>query len=197
MAASLGCYDDVFALHRIPTRTGHGLWSALGPPPRWHSAAKTVEPGMDAGRVVRAVEGFAQCSVADSFGDLSLDRHGFELLFEAAWFHRPAMDGPPGPLPEGWSVIRAEADLTAWNEAHDYVGVLVPGVLDNHRFRVLARRRDGVLTGGAVTHGDSGVVDLSNVWGPDGDAHLYDEVLAAVSALHPGRAVTGSPPARS
>jgi hypothetical protein len=55
--ASLRWYDDVFALHRIPTRSEHGLWSALGPPPPWHSAAKTVEPGVDAGRVARAVEG--------------------------------------------------------------------------------------------------------------------------------------------
>jgi hypothetical protein len=141
--------------------------------------------------VARAVERFAQCSVADSFGDLRLGEHGFEPLVDAAWFHRPPTDLPPRPLPQGWSVVRTAPDLAAWNAAHDYAGVLLPGVLDQHRFRVLSRRRDGVLTGGAVTHGDSGVVDLSNVWGPEGDADLYDEVLEAVSALHPGRAVTG------
>ena len=54
--ASRHWYDDVFALHGIPVRVDDGLWSALGPPPRWHSAAKTLVPGIDTERVVRAVE---------------------------------------------------------------------------------------------------------------------------------------------
>lgn len=191
IGASLGWYDDVFALHRIPTRLEHGLWSALGDPPPWHSVAKTVEPGVEAAQVLLATDAFERCSVADSFGDLTLDRHGFGLLFEAAWFHRPAVDGQPGPLPEGWSVVSTPPDLTAWNEAHDYSGVLLPGVLDNPRFRILARHREGALAGGAVTHLGTDVVDLSNVWGGDDDPSVYDEVLAAVQALHPGRAVTG------
>jgi hypothetical protein len=190
IGASLGWYDDVFALHRIPTRLEHGLWSALGEPPPWHSAAKTLEPGVEAAQALLATDAFEGCSVADSFGDLTLDRHGFELLFEAAWFHGPAVDGPPGPLPTGWSVVSTVPDLAAWSEAHDYSGVLLPSVLDNPRFRILARHRDGALVGGAVTHQGADVVDLSNVWGDD-DPSLYDEVLAAVQALHPGRAVTG------
>jgi hypothetical protein len=189
--ASLGWYVDVFALHAIPARTRRGLWSALADPPPWHSAAKTLEPGVEAAHVVLATGGFERCSVADSFGDLALDRHGFELLFEAAWFHRPPTDGPSGPLPQGWSVVSTAPDLAAWNEAHDYTGVLVPGVLDNPRFRILARHRDGALVGGAVTHRGTDVVDLSNVWGGDDDPTMYDEVLAALQALHPGRAVTG------
>jgi hypothetical protein len=190
IGASLGWYDDVFALHGIPTRLEHGLWSALGEPPPWHSAAKTLEPGVEAAQVLLATDAFERCSVADSFGDLTLDRHRFELLFEAAWFHGPAVDGPPGPLPAGWSVVSTAPDLAAWSEPHDYSGVLLPGVLDNPRFRILARHRDGALVGGAVTHRGTDVVDLSNVWGDD-DPSLYDEVLAAVQALHPGRAVTG------
>lgn len=191
--ASLHWYDDVFALHGIPARSHDGLWCSLAQPPPWHSTAKTLEPGVDARRVVRAVAGFAECSVADSFGDLGLDEHGFELLFEAAWLHRPPAPGsaPTGPLPEGWSLVRTESALAEWNAAHDYTGVLLPGVLSQPRFHVLARHRDGVLTGGAVTHRGSAVVDLSNLWGAEDDPDLYDEVLAAVSALHPGLAVTG------
>ena len=189
--ASLSWYDDVFTLHGIPTRTRHGLWSALGAPPPWHSVAKTVQPDVEADEVAFATEAFEQCSVADSFGDLGLDRHGFDLLFEAAWFHRAAVDGASGPLPEGWSVVNTAPDLAAWSEAHDYTGVLLPSVLDNPRFRILARHRADMLVGGAVTHRGTDVVDLSNVWGGDADPTLYDAVLAAVLALHPGRAVTG------
>ena len=190
MDASLCWYDDVFALHAIPARLRDGLWSALGKPPPWHSAAKTVEPGVDTGLAVRAVQAFEHCAVADSFGDLALDRHGFELLFEATWLHRPPEDGPSRPLPEGWSVVSEVDTLAAWNAAHDYTDVLLPGVLDQPRFRILARHRDGVLVGGAVAHRCSGVVGLSNAWAAAGEAPAHDELLAAVHALHPGRAVT-------
>src|SRR3954451_19355163 len=67
--ASRHWYDDVFALHGIPVRIDGGLWSALGPPPPWHSAAKTLEPGVEIERVVRAVANLGPCAVADSFGD--------------------------------------------------------------------------------------------------------------------------------
>jgi hypothetical protein len=143
------------------------------------------------GRVVRAVGAFEHCAVADSFGDLPLDRHGFELLFEATWLHRPPEDGLPGPLPAGWTVIDTAEALAAWNAAHDYTDVLLPQVLDRPRFRVLARHRDGLLVGGAVTHGCSGVVDLSNTWSAEDETDGYDGLLAAVRALHPGRGVTG------
>jgi hypothetical protein len=187
--ASARWYDDVFALHRIPVRVEDGLWSALGPPPPWHSAVKTLEPGIEALRVVRATAGFEHCAVADSFGDLELARHGFEVLFEATWLHR----GPDGAasvaLPDGWSVVGNVAELTEWAAAHDYAGVLPPAVLDDARFRILACRRDGRLVGGAVTHDADGTVGLSNTWGA-GLVAESDEVLRAVSSLHPGRAVT-------
>ena len=48
---------------------------------------------------------------------------------------------------------------------------------------------DGRLVGGAITHAGPGTVGLSNVWGAEGVA-VFDEVLVAVSALHPGLAVT-------
>src|SRR4051794_19281479 len=88
--ASRAWYDDVFALHGIATTTGDGLWWALADPPPWHSAAKTLEPGVPVDRVLDAVADRPSCAVADSFGDLDLGRHGFRLLVEATWLHRPA-----------------------------------------------------------------------------------------------------------
>jgi hypothetical protein len=154
--------------------------------------AKTVEPGVEATQVLLATDAFERCSVADSFGDLTLDRHGFGLLFEAAWFHRPAVGGQPGPLAEGWSVVSTPPGPHGVERGTRLLrGVLLPGVLDNPRLRILARHREGALAGGAVTHLGTDVVDLSNVWGGDDDPSVYDEVIAAVRALHPGRAVTG------
>jgi hypothetical protein len=187
--ASRQWYDDVFALHGVPVRVDDGLWSALGPPPPWHSAVKTLEPGIDTERVVRAVESLEHCAVADSFGDLEPERHGFELLIEARWVHRGPVGEAPDRFPEGWSVVDTVEELAEWAAAHDYTDVLPPAVLDHPRFRILACRQDGALAGGAVTHDAGDVVGLSNGWGA-GAVATSTGVLAAVAVLHPGRPVT-------
>ena len=93
MRASLQWYEDVFALHGIPTAVDDGLWRALAEPPRWHSAAKTLRPDVSVEQVVEAVAGFGPCSVADSYGTLDLTGVGFERLFTASWLHRAPL--PP------------------------------------------------------------------------------------------------------
>jgi hypothetical protein len=186
--ASVKWYDDVCALHGIPVRVEDGLWSAGGPPPPWHSAVKTLRPGIAAARVVRAVAPFAHGTVADSFGDLALAAAGFDVLIDATWLRRDPEPQPADVLPTGWSVVDDAQALAEWAVAHDYVGVLTPVVLEDERFRVLACHRDGRLVGGAVTHDGGAALGLSNTWGT-GSAEWTD-VLHAVSALHPGRPVT-------
>jgi hypothetical protein len=188
--ASRHWYDDVFALHGIPVRVEDGLWSALAAPPRWHSAAKTLEPAVGTERVVGAVAGLEHCAVADSFGEIEPERHGFQLLIDARWVHRDPCRGAPDQMPGGWSVIETVDDLAEWAAAHDYTDVLPAGVLQHPAFRILALRHDGSLVGGAVTHdGGGGALGLSNTWG-EGSPTASGEVLAAVAALHPDRAVT-------
>ena len=99
--ASAAWYDDVFALHAIPTEAGDGLWRSLGPPPRWHSAVKTLEPGVPVERVLDAMAPHPRGGIADSFGDLPLDGLAFDLLIDARWLHRPADVDPPTTLPAG------------------------------------------------------------------------------------------------
>lgn len=185
--ASVAWYDDVHALHGIPVQIDHGLWSTRGPTIPWHSVAKTVEPGVSPERVVDAVSGLSHCAVADSFGDLALDGHGFTLLLEATWVHLAAAPGEA--LPDGWSVITDADTLAEWSSAHDYVGVLPAAALGHPRLQVLACHRGGALVGGAVLHDGPGALGLSNSWG-GGEVASSEEVLAAVGALHPGRAVT-------
>jgi hypothetical protein len=187
---SLAWYADVFALHGIPTRVEDGVWWALEPPPPWHSDVKTTEPGVDVARVLAVQESGA---VADSFGDLDLTPHGFTVLIEATWVHHHPLDEPPAELPHGWTVVRDPGLLAEWNEAHDYAGVLVPAVLADPAFAVLARHVHGALVGGAVVHrGDHrhAVVGLSNGWSADSWEIDHGELLEVVGALHPDAGVT-------
>jgi hypothetical protein len=188
--ASLQWYDDVFAVHGIPTMLAGGLWCAKGEPPRWHSAAKTLDPTVPGDRVLLAVEQFERCSVADSFGTVDLSAAGFELLFEATWVHRTPLAKPAGEMPNSWSVVTKPAELRSWNALHQTTGVLLPSMLAQPRFTFLARHEDGVLTGGAVLHDCRGeVVGLSNTWALPRTTLDVAAVVACAGAVHPGRGI--------
>lgn len=187
---SLAWYDDVFALHAIPTQVEGGLWWATRPPPPWHSGVKTTEPGVEVERVLAVHDHGA---VADSFGDLDLAPYGFTLLVDAMWAHHPPLAAPPSALPQGWTVVRDTGLLAEWNRAHDYAGVLTPAVLERPAFAVLARHAHGALAGGAVVHRGprADVVGLSNTWSATSPEVDHDEMLRVVGALHPGSSVAG------
>jgi hypothetical protein len=188
--ASQEWYDDVFAVHGIPTSSADGLWWAGSEPPRWHSAAKTLEPTARVQRALRAVEQFERCSVADSFGTLDLSHVGFQLLFEATWIHHSPPAQPSGGLPGGWSVVTRAVALDQWNAQHGTAGVLLPELLTHPRFTVLARYADDFLIGGAVLHDCHGeAVGLSNAWAVPGAMLDPMALLACAGTIHPGRAI--------
>ena len=189
--ASAAWYDDVFRAHGVPTSSDDALWWALREPPRWHSAAKTLRPGVPADRVVRALERFEACSVADSYADLDLGAHGFEPLFSASWVHRDAPAGTAAAWPEGWSVVTDEGVLAAWNAAHDTTGVLLPALLTHPRFTFLARDEGGAMVAGAVLHRVEGAVELSNTWATVDEADEVPSLVACTAVLHPGLPVVG------
>jgi hypothetical protein len=190
--ASLHWYDEIFAAHGVKTDVEDGVWFARGRPPRWHSAAKTVEPTATEERALRAVEGLERCSVADSFGALDLSHAGFGVLFEASWVHRPPHAGGALAMPSRWSVVQDARTLEAWNVAHDTVDVLLQSLLDHPRFIFLVERRNGRLLGGAVLHDPGGeAVELSNFWVAQDNELDPEALLRCTSTLHPGRAVVG------
>lgn len=187
--ASLHWYDDVFALHGLRVHVADGLWTALDPPPPWHSSVKTVEPGVPLGRVLVAMERHAHGAVADSFGDLELEAHGFRLLIDATWVYRAPAATPLG-LPPGWTRVTDPDLLHAWNRLHGTEGVLLPTVLADDRFRVLARREDGRLTGGVVVHDAGPVAGVSNGWSIEGQPLDWGEVVDAAAHQLPDRPLT-------
>ena len=188
--ASLAWYEDVFAVHGIPARSDDALWWALAEPPPWHSAVKTLRPDVTSDRVLRAVEGFEHCSVADSYGTLDLAAAGFARLFTASWLHRESPP-PAATLPDGWHVVTEPGELATWNVRHDYTGVLLPGFLGHPRFAVLARHAADGPVEGAVLHEADGTVELSNAWALGGSGEDVASMVACAAVLHPGRPLVG------
>ena len=180
IAASHAWYADVFALHDIATATDHGLWRALAAPPPLHSAAKTLAPAVRTAEVVAAVAPYDVCSVADSFGDLDLAPHGFEVLIEATWLLHDALEATP--MPAGWGPVRDREALATWVGLHGTPGVLPDPVLGHPRFTVLAGR-DGA---GAVVHDARAAVTVAHVFG---DVPVTERLHLA-AALHPGLPVS-------
>lgn len=191
-ASSLRWYEDIFALHHIPNAVQNGVWRSLAEPPRWHSAAKTIEPADVRAEALRAVESFEHCSIADTFASLDLADAGFSVLFEATWVHHPPLNDVRGALPEGWSVIGSEEELEPWNKEQDTVDVLLPSLLSHPRFRFLCEEADGRLLGGAVLHNAGrDIVGMSNEWVVPGRQLNPEALLACAGRLYPGRAVVG------
>lgn len=186
-------YDDVVALHDIPSMVDDALWIALATPPPWHSAVKTLGPSASPEQVLAAMEQHPSGSVADSFGTLDLASAGFELIIEASWLVHPAP--PSSGWPEQWTVVREPVMLTEWARLHDYVGVLPPSVLEHPRFHVLAKVRGGEVVAGAVIHDAESTdaestVGHSNLWATDGLGQAdVAAVLACAGTLYPGRPV--------
>jgi hypothetical protein len=195
--ASVGWYEDLFALHGVGSVLTDGLWGGLAAAPPLHSDAVTVEPEVSAGQVAERlagrIAGRSSIGVKDSFAHLDLTGHGFEVLFGATWIHRPPAEPPArlGSLPAEWTVVRTAAELAEWTGHHDTTGVLLPGLLERAHFAVLAKRTGGQISCGAVARLGSGAVDLSNVYAAEGHAVDWPGVVAAATATFPGRQLVG------
>ena len=177
----------MFALHGVPVVVADGLWAALGPPPAWHSAVKTVEPDVGVDAVLRAMERHEHASVADSFGTLDLAPYGFDLLIDATWLHRAPAGPPARDLPQAWSLVSDPDLLADWNEHNETAHVLLPSLLGHPHFTFLARHEDDLLTAGAVTHAAGPAVTLSNCWSIPGRYFDRRGLVACLDALHPDR----------
>ncbi len=187
--ASWAWYEDVFAVHRIPTRCEGGLWWALAEPPPWHSAARSLRRDDTAERVLRAVEPFERCSVADSHGTLDLDPAGFQRLFAASWLHREA----PPPQPPARRVACGDRPRRAGavQRATRPRGRASPGLprppavhgpCPAWHQRWGRRRR--AARGGAT-------VDPSNAWAARGGDEDVAAMVECATVLHPGRPLVG------
>lgn len=174
--------DGVCRSHGLPTARSPGLWVAPEGSPRFYPDAVTLAPGLTADAVLGRIDARPGSSVKDSFADLDLGPHGYEVLFEARWLWRAPGACPAGPR-LGWEAVTTPGDLAAWAGAAELEGILLPALLDDAPVRFLLARGGPSQMAGAVVHAADGVAGLSNVFaaGIDPDAVWAD--LPAVAAL--------------
>jgi hypothetical protein len=189
--AALGWYLDMCLAHRVRSRIARGVWRALDPMPALHSAALVVEPTATVADVEAALAEAPHGGVADCFASLDLAPLGLSPLFDATWIWRAAP--APAPAPPGWSRVDSAERLAAWNAGWDTAGVLLPEHLHRPTFAVLEATAAGRVRAGCVATLGTGLVYVSNVHavGAGDPAVDWDDVVAAVAALFPGRPLAG------
>ncbi|MCO1594915.1 hypothetical protein M8C17_07010 [Micromonospora sp. RHAY321] len=125
--------------HGVTGRTDADAWSVPRRSPPWYPDAVTLRPGVDAGALLARIDAGSGASVKDSFADLDLSGHGFRVLFDAQWIHRPSADPPGGPPLDR---VTTPERLAAWATAHGGGELFRPALLADPRVRVLARYDD-------------------------------------------------------
>jgi len=166
------------------------VWLVAGRPPALFPDAVTLRAAVSADELVDLLSSRGSCSVKDSYADVDLEPHGFRELFSARWI---ALTVPRAlPRPTGWSPLTEPTELVAWCAAADLPDPLPAGILEYPSVRVLAVRRKGRLTAGAVVISSGAVVGISNMFQIDEDARLvWGEVAAVVGQLFPSLPVVG------
>ncbi|MFJ8647343.1 hypothetical protein ACIRNI_14620 [Streptomyces sp. NPDC093546] len=183
---------------------GDRAWTHPRRTPPYYPNAVTLAPGASDAEIRDMLDAVDRstpgCSVKDSFAELDLTPHGFEVLFEAQWIHRPAALPVPGPVTSAWEPVETAAELAAWETAWNggvRIGLFRPALLAHPATTVLAGRApDGRIVAGAVVSriatasvsaGATGVVGVSNLFGPD----AWPGCLTAIADRWPGMPVVG------
>ncbi|WP_431975365.1 hypothetical protein [Micromonospora haikouensis] len=180
--------DLVGRAHGLVGARDADAWTVPRRSPPWYPDAVTLRPGVDAARLLARIEAGPGASVKDSFADLDLAPHGFRMLFEAEWIHRPPagppatpLVAPPGAGPTALAPVTSARGLAAWAAAAGSEALRRPALLADPRVTILARRGgDGAVTAGAVLTDSGPAVGVSNVFAADGDlARVWRGVVAA------------------
>ncbi|MDG4797240.1 hypothetical protein [Micromonospora sp. WMMD1082] len=176
--------DLVCRSHGRPGSVDADAWSVPRRSPPGYPDAVTLRPGVGAGLLGR-VDAGPEAAVKDSYADLDLAGHGFQVLFDAQWLHRPPAEAGAATL----VAVDTAAGLTTWADVHGGGRVFRPALLAEPGVRILGLADGhGGWVGGAVLHDVGEVVGVSNVFAAGVSP---DEVWAGVCAAGAGRHLVG------
>ncbi|MBO3084643.1 hypothetical protein [Cellulomonas fengjieae] len=158
-----------------------GNWSATTRSPDAYPDAVTLQPGTRVDDVLAVIDDSAGASVKDSFADLDLAPHGYEVLFEADWLTRAPGEPTAPELP--WRVVDATT-LPRWLAAHGSDSI-TPGVPADPAVRLLlASDADGPIAVAALNRSGTGpdvAIGVSNVQAHRAAAGLVWSDLVALA----------------
>nr|WP_223183351.1 MULTISPECIES: hypothetical protein [unclassified Streptomyces] len=162
------------AAHGHPGTFGPRAWTSDRRTPPYYPDAVTLTEDATAEDVLTGIDRATPgASVKDGHARLDLAPHGFRLLFEATWIHRPA--GPPAaPGPGRWRPVRTPAELASWALAWSGgdpadAALFRPGLLAGPTTTVIAGYGPGGrLLGGAVLSASATVTGVSNLFAAEG-----------------------------
>jgi hypothetical protein len=185
---NLHWYQAMFDAHGSSHQVDGGMWRSLALPPAFHSNLVVLSPQVSAdnieaqARVIEAGAPRVGFTLKDSFANLDLANHGFELLFEAQWIWRDAArasePGATGRL--DWAPITTAAELRAWEAAWRGDAAEDPANPGQRQFPAallrspdhlfLAGRRGDTIVAGAIANRSPGAVGVSNLFAPPAEA---------------------------
>ncbi len=187
--------DIVCSTHGLTPAWGRRVWSVPRRSPLGYPDATTLVRGVTAAEVLERIDSGPGASVKDSYADLDLAPHGFEVLFDASWIARSADHPQPGPSlgDIGWESVDDEPTLRAMGGgARD--GRRVPGDAAGSRGRPHPRpprqRRVRRRRSRVGTSATSSVCPMCSARADD-PAGAYAEAAAAALACYPGRPLVG------
>jgi hypothetical protein len=189
--------DILCRAHGLPGVIDREAWTNHRRTPPYYPDAVTLQHTLNMDRVLSRVDATSGCTIKDSFASVDLSAHGFRVLFDAEWIHRPAQ-----PLRSSrtsatqWTRI-ADPDAltdweTAWSEDGVAIGLFPPGLLADDSVAFLGKYGDDRIVAGVILNLANGVVGLSNTFAVAEEADaLWPGCLDAVEAHFPSLEIVG------
>jgi hypothetical protein len=181
--------DLVCRGHGVTTTWLEGFWVSRQRSPQFYPEAVTLRENLAPAQVIDELP-VGVSSVKDSFADLDLASHDFELLFEARWVYRRA--GAGAAPPAGWTTVSTEREFARWREACGLAEILPGALLHNGSVRFLQREDPLAVSAGAVLNRTGAVVGVSNLFATQVPlVEVWGDVAALCARHFPSCAIVG------
>ena len=185
-------HATMFDVHQLRYERSNVLFTAVDPPPAYHSDSIVLTPhksGVVAELVrERAGQGF---TIKDSFGELDFEVLGLTELFTASWIW---CDDVGNPDVHGWENINSIDRLMVWEAAWQANGSPVEQrqfpdqILGRSDVAIFGRLSSQGYDAGVIANRSTDSVGFSNAFGP---TDSVGAAIALCSAFGDGMAVVG------
>ncbi len=180
--------DAVCRSHGARTQFRDDAWTTPTRSPTYYPDAVTLVPDLSVPDLLSRIDVSPGCSIKDSFASLDLTRHGFRVLFDAAWIVLTATPPAPNAGAARWEVVRDVDGLARWVDAWRGESgpehVLRAELLDRDSVAVLAARDGDRVMAGAICNRSANAIGISNFFATDGVTAATRPGCLALAGAH-------------